>query len=102
MMIAFAPAEIRLRISAACSAGPPLRSATITLLTMPLATAWALTAQIISSRHPLPTSVFDTPRTYFAWALPGCAYAATAAVTDTAANATSAIAQRAPLNEPFN
>src|SRR5215467_538639 len=102
MMIAFAPAEIRLRMSAACSAGPPLRSATITLLTMPLACAWALTAQIISSRQPLPTSVFDTPMTYDAWALLGCAYAETAAVTETAANATSAITQRAPLNEPFN
>src|SRR5436309_10480600 len=65
MMIAFAPAEIRLRMSAACSAGPPFRSATITLLTLPLAAASALTAQIISSRQPLPTSVLETPRTYF-------------------------------------
>src|SRR5436309_10430464 len=65
MMIAFAPAEIRLRMSAACSAGPPFRSATITLLTLPLAAACALTAQIISSRQPLPTSVLETPRTYF-------------------------------------
>ena len=30
MMIAFAPAEIRLRMSAICSAGPPLRFATLT------------------------------------------------------------------------
>ena len=37
MMIALAPAEIRLRMSAICSAGPPLRFAMMTLLTMPLA-----------------------------------------------------------------
>ena len=36
MMIAFAPAEIRLRMSALCSAGPPFRLATMTLLTLPL------------------------------------------------------------------
>src|SRR2546430_3807387 len=41
-------------------------SATITLLTTPLAAACALTAQIISSRQPLPTSVLETPITYFA------------------------------------
>src|SRR3954452_21750739 len=65
MMIAFAPAEIRLRMSADCSAGPPLRLATITLLTLPFAAACALTEQIISSRQPLPTSVFETPSTHF-------------------------------------
>src|SRR5690242_20867495 len=81
MMIAFAPAEMRLRMSAACSAGPPFRSATITLLTTPLAAACALTAQIISSRQPLPTSVLETPRTYDACALPLRADAVTAAVT---------------------
>ncbi len=65
MMIAFAPAEIRLRMSAICSAGPPLRLATITFETLPLESAWALTAQIISSRQPLPTSVLLTPSTHF-------------------------------------
>ena len=64
MMIAFAPAEIRLRMSAICSAGPPLRLATITFETLPLESAWALTAQIISSRQPLPTSVLLTPSTH--------------------------------------
>src|SRR4051812_39255770 len=62
MMIALAPAEIRLRMSAVCSAAPPLRFASLTDLTTLLAVACALTAQIISSRQPLPTSVLDTPR----------------------------------------
>ena len=66
MMIASAPAEIRLRMSEICSAGPPLRLATLTSETLPLASACALTAQIISSRQPLPTSVLLTPRTNFA------------------------------------
>jgi len=61
--IAFAPAEIRLRRSAFCSAGPPFRFATLTELTLPLASACALTEQIISSRQPFPTSVFETPMT---------------------------------------
>ena len=73
MMIALAPAEIRLRMSAICSAGPPLRFATMTLLTLPLARACALTEQIISSRQPLPTSVLETPITYFACGLLGVA-----------------------------
>ena len=102
MMIAFAPAEIRLRMSAICSAGPPLRLAMITLLTMPLAFACALTAQIISSRQPLPTSVFETPMTYFACVLSERADAVTATVTATAVSATRAIAQRALLDENFN
>src|SRR3954451_5592280 len=65
MMIAFAPDEIRLRIAAICSGAAPFWLATRTLDTLPLARACALTAQIISSRQPLPTSVLDTPRTYF-------------------------------------
>src|SRR3954466_10478101 len=65
MMIAFAPEEIRLRIAAICSGAAPFWLETRTLLTLPLAAACALTAQIISSRHPLPTSVLETPRTYF-------------------------------------
>ena len=77
MMIAFAPAEIRLRMSAICSAGPPLRLATMTFETLPLASACALTAQIISSRQPLPTSVLLTPSTYF----PGAAGFALAVLT---------------------
>src|SRR5690242_7551103 len=94
MMIAFAPAEMRLRMSALCSAGPPFRFATTTLLTTPLATACALTAQIISSRQPLPTSVFETPRTNFACRLLGCAEAVTAAVTAIATRARIATIQR--------
>ena len=78
MTIALAPAEIRLRMSAICSAGPPLRFATTTLLITPLAFAWALMAQIISSRQPLPTSVFETPSTHLAWAWSGFADAVTA------------------------
>jgi hypothetical protein len=62
-MIALTPAEIRLRKSAICSAGPPLRLATITFETMPEASAWALIEQIISSRQPLPISVLETPTT---------------------------------------
>src|SRR4051794_4306528 len=101
MMIAFAPAEIRLRMSAICSAGPPFLFATITLLTLPLAAAWALIEQIISSRQPLPTSVFDTPSTYG----PACGFAAPllanaiAAIAPTiAATATSLATSRRPRN----
>ena len=64
MMIAFAPAEMRLRMSAICSDGPPLRLATITFETRPEASASALIEQIISSRQPLPISVLETPTTY--------------------------------------
>src|ERR671935_94444 len=63
--IASTPWEMRLRRSAICSVGPPLRLATTTLLTLPLASDSALTEQIISSRQPLPTSVLLTPTTYF-------------------------------------
>src|SRR5439155_7576963 len=63
-MIALTPAEIRLRRSAICSDGPPLRLATTTLETTPEASAWALIEQIISSRQPLPISGLDTPTTY--------------------------------------
>ena len=41
-MIALTPAEIRLRRSAICSAGPPLRLATMTFETMPEASACGL------------------------------------------------------------
>ena len=101
MMIAFAPAEIRLRMSAICSAGPPLRLATMTLQTLPLASACALTAQIISSRQPLPTSVLLTPRTYFPVAA-GFALAVLAApMTAMATTATSATAERRGARESF-
>ncbi len=63
--ITLAPAEIKLRMSAICSVGPPLRLATITFDTLPEAFACALIEQIISSRQPLPVSVFETPTTYF-------------------------------------
>src|SRR4051812_15269885 len=65
MMIAFAPEEIRLRIAAICSGAAPFWLETRTLSTAPLASACALTAQIISSRQPLPTSVFETPSVNF-------------------------------------
>src|SRR5215212_756323 len=68
--IAFAPAEIRLRIAAICSGAPPFWFWTTTLLILPLASAWALAEQIISSRKPLPTSVLLTPSTYFLLASP--------------------------------
>src|ERR671932_289242 len=64
-MIALAPDEIRLRMAAICSGAAPFWLEIRTLLTFPLAAACALTAQIISSRQPLPTSVLETPRTYF-------------------------------------
>src|SRR5215212_7022448 len=101
MMIAFAPAEIRLRMSALCSAAPPFRFATITLLTTPLAFACAFTAQIISSRQPLPTSVFETPITYLASPLPDFAEAVTATVTATAPSARTRSAQRRPVGRNF-
>jgi len=63
-MIALAPAEMRLRMPAICSAAPPLMFETTTLLTLPLALASALTAQIDSSRQPLPTRVLLTPMTH--------------------------------------
>src|SRR5215208_3600472 len=101
MMIAFAPAEIRLRMSALCSAAPPFLFATITLLTTPLAFAWALTAQIISSRQPLPTSVLETPITYVASPLPLFADAVTATVTATAVSARTTSVQRRPMGRNF-
>src|SRR5438093_479772 len=97
MMIALAPAEIRLRMSSACSAGPLLRFASTTLLTLPLASACALTAHIISSRQPFPTSVLETPSTYFASDLPDFADAVTATVTARAASAMTVTAQRTPV-----
>src|SRR5258706_9311714 len=63
--IALAPAEMSVRIAAICSGAPPFWFCTSTLLTLPLARAWALAPQIISSRKPLPTSVLLIPRTYF-------------------------------------
>ena len=69
-MMMFAPAEIRLRRSAICSEGPPFRLARITLETFPDASASALIEQTISSRQPLPMSVFETPTTYFFSAAP--------------------------------
>src|SRR4051794_6078832 len=70
MMIAFAPEEIRLRIAAICSGAAPFWFETRTLSTAPLASACALTAQIISSRQPLPTSVLETPSVNFLPELP--------------------------------
>src|SRR6476659_1815623 len=97
MTIALAPAEIRLRMSAICSAGPPLRFATMTLEITPLAFAWALIAQIISSRQPLPTSVLETPMTYVAFFWFVFADAVTAAVIETATTTRTARAQRTPI-----
>src|SRR4051812_3858837 len=99
--MALAPAEIRLRMSAICSAGPPLRLATMTLLTTPLAFDCALIAQIISSRQPLPTSVLETPMTKVFFFAVGLADAVTALVIATAAIAVTAIAQRTALERTF-
>jgi hypothetical protein len=68
---------------------------------LPLARACALTEQIISSRQPLPTSVFETPRTYFACVFPDFAEAVTAATTATATRPTSTTTHRAPLERNF-
>src|SRR5690348_1863654 len=64
MTITLAPDEIRLRMSAIWPAASVLRLAMMTLDTTPDAFACALMEQIISSRQPLPWSVFDTPTTY--------------------------------------
>src|SRR5439155_199834 len=63
MMIAFAPAEMRLRMSAIWPAGSVSRFARTTFETLPLTSASALIEQIISSRQPLLMCVFETPRT---------------------------------------
>ena len=89
-------------MSAICSAGPPLRLATITLLTLPLASACALTAQIISSRQPLPTSVLETPMHVLGLGLaPSCSrrtpHVATAATTPRAPQA-AARSRAAPID----
>src|ERR687893_767175 len=70
MMIAFAPEEIRLRMAAICSGAAPFWLDTSTFSTLPSASACALTAQIISSRQPLPTNVLETPRVNFSSADP--------------------------------
>ena len=77
-MMMFAPAEMRLRMSAICSDGPPLRLATTTFETLPEASASALIEQIISSRQPLPISVLETPTTYLSAACAPPAIANTA------------------------
>ena len=62
-MIASTPCEIRFCRSAIWSVGPPFLLIAMTSLTWPLASDWALTAQIISSRQPLPARVLLTPMT---------------------------------------
>ncbi len=62
-MIASTPCEIRFWRSWICSLGPPFLEIAITWLACPLASASAFTAQIISSRQPLPASVLLTPIT---------------------------------------
>jgi hypothetical protein len=62
-MIALTPCEISWRMPAACCCAVAFWFQTTTFVTLPLARACALTAQIISSRQPLPTSVLDTPMT---------------------------------------
>ena len=62
-MIASTPCEIRFCRSVIWSVGPPFLEIAITSLTCPLASDSALTAQIISSRQPLPASVLLTPMT---------------------------------------
>ena len=62
-MIALTPSEIRFWRSWICSVGPPFLEIAMTSLTSPLASDWAFTAQIISSRQPLPARVLLTPMT---------------------------------------
>ena len=62
-MMALTPCEIRFCRSWICSVGPPFFEMLMTLLTLPLASDWALTAQIICSRQPLPARVLLTPMT---------------------------------------
>ncbi len=62
-MMAFTPWEMRFCMSWICSVGPPFLEMAMTLLTWPDASDCALTAQIISSRQPLPANVLLTPIT---------------------------------------
>ena len=62
-MIASTPCEMRFCRSVIWSVGPPFLEIAITSLTCPLASDSALTAQIISSRQPLPARVLLTPMT---------------------------------------
>src|SRR5690349_18117116 len=64
MTIALAPDEIRLRMPWIGALASPLTLWTSTSETWPEARACAFTAQIISSRQPLPTSVLLTPILY--------------------------------------
>src|SRR5262245_17439266 len=57
-------ALIRLRMSSSCPAASVLRWAMLSLATLPEASACAFIAQIISSRQPLPCTVFETPIVY--------------------------------------
>ena len=58
-------------MSASWPAASVTRDWTVTLLTLPDATAWALAEQIIASRQPLPTAPgFEKPIVYFAPAAP--------------------------------
>ena len=52
-----------LEVLRSARSGPPFLEIAMTSLTWPLASDWALTAQIISSRQPLPASVLLTPMT---------------------------------------
>src|SRR5450631_3433077 len=84
-MITLTPAEIKLRRSAICSEGPPLRLAMTIFDTNPEASACALMEQIISSRQPFPVNVLETPTTYLSAALRFVAAVSTAstAIADT-------------------
>ena len=59
--MALTPAPIRLRMSSSWPAASVLRWAMFSEATLPEASACALIAQIISSRQPLPCTVFETP-----------------------------------------
>ena len=60
--MASTPASIRLRMSSSWPAASVLRWAMLRLATLPLSSACAFIAQIISSRQPLPCTVLEMPR----------------------------------------
>jgi hypothetical protein len=67
--MASTPAWMRLRMSSSWPAASVLRCAMLRLSTMPLSSACAFIAQIISSRQPLPWTVLEMPIVYMSWAM---------------------------------
>src|SRR4051794_15632905 len=102
MMIALAPEEIRLRIAAICSGAAPFWLETRTFETWPLAAACALTAQIISSRQPLPTSVLETPIVYFWLPLPELPLEPLLELSDPLPHAATTAASASAISAPLS